>query len=175
MKKCKFLLLLLCVGCSSTQVIYDYDTTTNFNKYTTFSFFEDVGAGLNNLDVNRLLEVVESELNNLGFKKSKNADFYINFSVEKQAINNGNRVSLGIGSGGRNVGFGISGGIPIGVKKINEILTIDFVDAKTDQLIWQGVATSKINEKTTPQQRVIYFKEVIKKILSKYPPEKKIL
>ncbi|MCG8795256.1 DUF4136 domain-containing protein [Tenacibaculum finnmarkense] len=63
--------------------------------------------------------------------------------------------------------------MPIGSKKINEQLTIDFVASKNNELLWQGIANTKINEKRTPTEKVAHYKKVIGKILVNYPPNKK--
>ncbi|MFY0603646.1 MAG: DUF4136 domain-containing protein [Flavobacteriaceae bacterium] len=172
MKFFKLILMLLLVGCTSSKIVYDYDVKLDFNKFQTFNFYDDVGEGLNELDVKRILSVIEKELLFKGFKKSETPDFLINFTSLKTALEENNNVGIGIG-GGRNVGFGISGGINLGGKKINEELTIEFVNAKNNQLFWQGISNKKIREKIKPEAREIYVKEIVKKIFEKYPPQKK--
>jgi len=173
MKSFKLLIVVfLLVGCGSNKIVYDYDNKTNFNEFKTFNFYDDAGNGMNELDVKRAQGIIENELVSKGFKKDKSPDFLINFTSQKMDMGETNSVGVGIG-GGRNVGFGISAGIPIGAKKINEEFTIEFVDAKTDALFWQGVSIKKIKEKIKPQERVIYLKEVVRKTFEKYPPSKK--
>ena len=167
-----FAFLLFLMSCSSSKVVYDYDVKTNFNAYKTFHFFEDVGVGLNDLDVDRLISAIEKQLMQLGFEKSESPDFYINFSGIKNELANNETVSVGIGNSGGNIGLGIFGDILIGRKKVQEKLTIDFIDSKKDQLIWQGISTATIREQVTPQKREEYFKQIVQKILSKYPPKK---
>jgi hypothetical protein len=171
MKKLKYLLLILIVGCSSTKVVYDYDSKTNFDTYRTFNFFEDAGKGLNELDVKRITNELINRLQQKGMKLSDVPDIYINILSKESEVINRNTIGLGIGGGG-SVGFGISGGIPIGSKKINQQLTIDFVESKKNELIWQGIADSEIKERTTPQERILHYKKVIEKMLASYPPEK---
>ena len=173
MKKIKFLFLLLLMSCSTLKVITDYDSEINFNDFKTYNFFEDVGEGLNELDVKRVITSMNSELKLLGFKEAKTPDFYINVIAKFSEAQNNNTIGIGIGSGGRNGGFGISGGIPIGGKKLNEEFIIEFVNTKTDQVIWEGILNSKINEKRKLEEKELHFKEIIKKILEKYPPKKK--
>ncbi len=171
MKQLKYLLLILIVGCSSTKVVYDYDSKTDFGPYKTFNFFEDAGEGLNELDVKRVTNELTMGLQQKGMKLSDTPDLYINiFSKESKSVNR-NTIGLGIGGGG-NVGFGISGGIPIGRKKINQQLTIDFVASKNNELLWQGIANGEIKERTNPKERVVHYQKVIEKILTNYPPKK---
>jgi len=173
MKQFNVLFLLLFLSCSSTKIVYDYDVSTNFKQYKTYSFLEEIGDGMNNLDINRFIDALDSELTKAGIKKAEQADIFINFSAKKMQPRQNENVSVGISGGGGNIGIGISKGFFIRGKMIEEELTIDFIDVKTDQLIWQGISVVKIKEQMTPQKRTVYFKEIIAKILSKYPPKKK--
>ncbi|MDY0780108.1 DUF4136 domain-containing protein [Tenacibaculum sp. IB213877] len=172
MKRGKFLVLFLLMACSSPKIVYDYDVKTNFSQYKTFDFFEDVGEGLNELDVKRIVFEVEKNLNEQGFKKSDNPDFYINVISKFSEVTSRNSLGIGIGSGGRNVGWGVSGGIPINQAKLRQQLTIDFVESESNDLFWQGISESTINEQTTPQERDVYYQNLIQKIIKGYPPKK---
>lgn len=172
MKYYQYFFLLIFIGCASTKVSYDYDSQVNFNDYKTFNFFEDAGKGLNELDRNRVEYELQAALEVKGMRLAETPDLYINIISNEQASVNRNRIGIGIGSGGRNVGFGISGGIPIESRKINQQVTIDFVESEKNQLIWQGIANSELNEKTSPEERRAYYQKLIQKILSNYPPKK---
>ena len=171
MKQLKYLFLIFIVGCSSSKVIYDYDSKTDFKVYKTFNYFEDAGEGLNELDVKRITDELTNGLQQKGMKLSEDPDMYINIiSNESKKID---RSTIGIGmGGGRNVGFGISGGIPIGSKKMNQKLIIDFVKSENDELLWQGISNEAIKERTTPEEKLMHYKKVIEKILMNYPPKK---
>ncbi|RKF04565.1 uncharacterized protein DUF4136 [Tenacibaculum lutimaris] len=172
MKYYKYFFLLVIIGCSSSKIAYDYDSQTDFNQYKTFNFFEDAGKGLNELDIKRVTYEVTAALEAKGMQLTENPDMYINILSEERESLNRNTIGVGLGSGGRNVGFGISGGIPIESRKINQQLTIDFVESKYNQLIWQGISNSEIKEKTTPEERRVYYQKLIQKIMSNYPPKK---
>ena len=172
MKSMRYFFLCLLVSCSSAKVISDYDSQTDFSAYKTYAFFEDTGNGLNELDIRRLQNAIKSQLALQGFKEVENPDVFINFISKKEEVQNKNTIGVGIGGGGGNVGFGVSGGIPIGGKRIIEEITIELVAAKTDHLIWQGVLASRLKSKTTPEKRNILLKEVAQKILMTYPPKK---
>jgi len=172
MKYYKYFFLLVIIGCSSSKIAYDYDSQTDFNQYKTFNFFEDAGKGLNELDIKRVTYEITAALKAKGMQLTENPDMYINILSEERESLNRNTIGVGLGSGGRNVGFGISGGIPIESRKINQQLTIDFVESKYNQLIWQGISNSEIKEKTTPEERRVYYQKLIQKIMSNYPPKK---
>ena len=173
MKKVQYLFLFLLMGCSTSKVMTDYDDAINFDDFKTYAFYEDVGAGLHELDVNRVISAINLELKQRGFQESENPDFYINVTAKTSQNLNNNVIGIGLGSGGRNSGFGISGGIPIGAKKLNEELVIEFVSAKTDQIIWEGALNSKIKENRTPEEKELHYNEVVKRILDTYPPNSK--
>ncbi|MDN3619900.1 DUF4136 domain-containing protein [Polaribacter undariae] len=169
MKKIRYFFLLFLISCSSSKVVTDYDDNTNFTQYKTYAFFDDIGAGLNEFDVDRVADALFTEMEILGFKEVENPSFYINIIAKTAAAKVTNTIAVGLGSGGRNGGFGVSGGIPIGGKKLDEEIIVEFVDAKTNELFWEGVLTSTIKEKRTPEKRILYFKEVFHKILQSYP------
>lgn len=173
MKNSKYLFLFLLMACSSSKVVTDYDDNTNFAPYKTYAFFDDIGVGLNQFDINRAADAIFLEMETLGFKEVENPDFYINFKAKLSSPKITNTIAIGLGSGGRNGGLNVAGGIPIGGKKVDEALTLEFVDAKTNELFWQGVLISTIKEKRKPAERVKYFKKVISKILEAYPLKKK--
>ncbi|QXP70899.1 DUF4136 domain-containing protein [Polaribacter sp. R2A056_3_33] len=169
MKKVQYFILLLLMSCSTSKVITDYDENTNFKKYKTYAFFDDIGAGLNEFDVDRAADALFEEMGELGFNEVEKPDFYINFKAKTSAPKVTNTIAIGLGSGGRNGGIGVSGGIPIGGKKLDEEIMVEFVDAKTNELFWEGILTSTIKEKRSPEKRILYFKEIFNKILQSYP------
>lgn len=170
MRKMQYLVLFLLMSCSIPSVMTDYDRAINFDDFKTYAFYEDVGAGLHELDVNRAISAINLELKQRGFQDSENPDFYINVTAKIVENQNNNLIGIGVGSGGGNGGFGISGGIPIGAKKLNEELVIEFVNAKTDQIIWEGALNSKIKENSTPEEKELHYNEVVKRIIIHYPP-----
>lgn len=104
-------------------------------------------------------------------EEAENPDLFINVISKISEAQNNNTIGIGIGSGGNNGGFGISGGIPIGGKKLNQELIIEFVNAKTNEIVWEGILNSKIKEERKPEEKELHFQEVIQKILEKYPPK----
>lgn len=171
MKNLKYLFLVLLMSCSTSKVITDYDDRINFSSFRTYAFYEDVGKGLNEFDVKRVTSIMNTALNKLGIQESENPDFFINIISNTTEATNNNTIGIGVGSGGRNGGFGISGGIPIGGKKLNEEFIVEFVNSKNDTLFWEAILNSSIKEKRTPEEKEFHFQEMIRRILEKYPPK----
>jgi len=84
-----------------------------------------------------------------------------------------NTVGVGVGGGGRNIGGGVSVGIPVGQSNINRELILDLIDAKTNTLVWQAVSDSSFNPKASPEKRKERLMAITAKIFSEFPPEKK--
>jgi hypothetical protein len=167
-----FILSIFLVSCGATVAV-DYDKQVDFSKYNSYNYYPSIDSGLNELDDNRIMQITDSLLQQRGFVKSKTPQLYINFFARESVSNSRNTIGIGIGSGGRNVGVGVSGGIPIGGRVVNQQLTMDFIDTEKDDLVWQAIADGEMKERATPQQKEAYYVSIIQKILAKYPPSKK--
>ena len=167
----KFLCLTLLLTSCGVIVNYDYEKTTDFSKYKTYNYYSDLQTGLSELDTKRLLRVLDEALLNKGFKRSDYADFMINVTSAEFEDLNGNTVGVGVGGTGRNVGGGISIGIPVGNSKTNREIVFEFVDAQTNNLFWQAVSESNYNSNVSPEKREAKLLAVVNKVLEGYPPK----
>jgi len=167
----KYALILICFGCGAAKVSYDYDIKTDFSKFTTYHYFEDVGKGMNQLDVKRFMRVIDPHLDSLGVKKVDQPSFYINVISERVPILR-NNVGIGLGGAGGNIGGGISTNLQFGGAQVEETFTIDFVDASNNVLFWQGETTVRVRERVKPEERVKLVEKVVRRILANYPPKR---
>lgn len=172
MKNIKFLFLLILMGCSASKVIVDYDTEVDFSDFTSYAFYDDIGEGLSELDVKRVTSILEKELKALDIKSDENPKMFVNVISKITEQQSNNTIGIGIGTRGRNSGIGVSGGIPIGGKKLIETFKIEFVNAATNTLIWEATLTSTIKEKRPPEIKAAHFNMIIKKMLARYVPKK---
>jgi hypothetical protein len=160
------------MSCNSPRAIYDYDQTISFKGFNTYRLYPDFQSELSALDETRLIESLREGMKNNGFSISEQPDIYVNAYSREYIDQNRSSVGIGIGGGSGNVGVGVSGGIPLeNNTKILEI-TIDFINAQEDALIWQAVVESKINLNASPQERRALFEKIVEKALEGYPPEK---
>lgn len=178
MKTIKFLPLLflfVLASCSSVRVATDFDKNADFTKYKSFAFFKSGidKVEISDLDKRRILNAIDAELTAKGFTKSESPDFLINIFTKSREKVDINQFNAGWGYGW---GWGWNpwmwGGYNTTVSTSTEgTLYIDIIDARKKELIWQGegvgVLTQNMNKK---DERI---QEFVKKILSKYPPEKK--
>ena len=171
MKLLKYIVVLFFVSCTGAKPVYDYNVKTDFSQYTTYHYFDDVGEGLNPLDVKRFKRSIDKYLDSIGIKKAEQPHFFINVISEKTEILQDDNFGIGIGGGNRNVGVGVSTGIPLGGKKFNERITIDFVDASDNKLFWQAFIDVRVKERYKPLERVALVEKIIQRILRGYPPK----
>jgi len=164
-------LFFVFASCGVVRVHYDYDKATDFSNYSTYNYYPDLKTGLSELDENRLLNIMDITLQTKGLQFSEEPDFLINISSESFQAPQNTSVGVGVGGTGRNVGGGVSVGIPVGNRKLQRQITFDFVDAKKEELFWQAVSESSFKENTSPIVREQKLAELVDKVLSKYPPK----
>ena len=165
-------LLFLVASCAPIYVNYDYEKGTNFTKYKSYNYYADMKTGLSELDTKRLLNTLDSQLQEKGFILSETPDFFIDIKSTEFKGAQRQTVGVGVGGGGRNVGGGISIGLPIGQAEVTRKITFDFVDENIKQLFWQAVSESSFNPNSTPEKREDRLSAIVAKVLKKYPSNK---
>lgn len=155
---------------SCVALSVDYDRAVNFSQYKSYDFYPDIESGLNSLDNERIMTLVDSMLNTKGIVQSGSPQLLINFFSNAYVDDSGSSIGIGLG---KNLGIEIFGEIPIGSDKINQSLTVDFIDAEKDALVWQAVISSEYSISATPQEKEAYYRKLIQKAFKKFPPGKK--
>lgn len=158
-------------SCGGPRAVYDYDEQVNFDSYSSIAIYPDIRTGLSALDEKRLLSSVENAISSRNLMAAGNPDLYINVYTEQYQEPSRTNVGVGIGGTGRNVGVGVSGGIPLGGPETFLRLTFDLVDVETDALVWQAVVDSKFNFDANPEQRKKRFDRIVEEALEGYPPK----
>lgn len=174
MKFLKYLFVfIIVISCGTPQVVYDYDDKVNFTDLNTYQIYPDLVTNLNQLDEQRLISILEEKMAEKGFTRaSQSPDIFINFYSSDYQTPNRNSVGVGVGGTGRNVGVGISGGIPLGGPNTYKRITFDFIDADNDALIWQAIVEGKFDRETSPEKRSERLSVMVEKALEGYPPKK---
>lgn len=168
--KLKSLFLLVFIislaSCSTVRVSADYDKQANFESYKTFAFYKPGidKVKISDLDKKRILRAIEHHMTAKGFTKSNNPDVMINmFTKTQENITVYRSIGFGYGWGpwyggyGQNVHSDTQG-----------TLYIDFIEAKTKQLVWQGKGQGYLTRNTERKDERV--NEFVSKILDRYPP-----
>ncbi len=167
------LILLCCASCGSVHVNYDYDKATDFSNYTTYGYYPDMETGMSQLDAKRLLRAVDSTMQQKGILFSEEPDLLINIQSRAFRSPQNNTVGVGVGGTGRNVGGGVSVGLPLGRPNMEREIIFDLIDSQRDALIWQAVGESAFREGASPSVKEEKLGEIVAKVFSKYPPNRK--
>ncbi|GGI58313.1 DUF4136 domain-containing protein [Winogradskyella haliclonae] len=171
MRLLRFLSILFLFTSCGAFVDYDYEKDTDFTQYKTYNYFTDMKSGFNQLDEKRLVRAIDDKLKAMGFEKSETPSFNIDIQSGEIDANSNSAVGVGIGGTGRNVGGGVSIGIPVGQNRVMREISIEFVDDSKNGVFWQAITTMS-NIGNTPEKREESFMKLIEKVFSKYPPKK---
>ena len=174
MKSVKILFIsLIFFSCAPIYVTHDFEKGTDFSKYKSYNYYQDIETGLSSLDNKRLFKVLENELQSRGLSHSESPDFYINIFSQEFQEEQRSAVGVGMGGGGGNIGGGVSVGIPIGQSNISRQIVFEFVDENGIGLFWQAVTESSYNPNAVPEKRELYLKALVENVFKKYPPKSK--
>ncbi len=175
MKNFKYIILLVILSaCNSPRAVYDYDQKVNFKEFKTYKIYPELNSNLSQLDEQRLQSIFISEMSKVGFTNtSYSPDVYLNYYTSKYETPSESNIGIGVGGTGRNVGVGVSGGIPIGGPNTHFRITIDLIRVKNDALIWQAVVDSPFDVNSAPEKREDQLRIIVGKALEGYPPKKK--
>ncbi|WP_149274805.1 DUF4136 domain-containing protein [Pareuzebyella sediminis] len=167
----KLFVLFTLLSCSSVRVNYDYEEAADFSNYHTYNYYSDMNTGLSELDTRRLLTSLDGQMKLKGIRFSEDPDFLINIESRLIPSPNSTSIGLGVGGTGRNVGGGISVGIPVGQSNIERQIFFDLIDSHSNALFWQAVSEDSFKENISPEKREEHLQALVAKVFSKYPPK----
>ena len=175
---------LFAYNLSFAQVNSDYDKSTDFSKYKTYTFAgwqKNSDQLLNDLDKKRVLEAFKAEFASRNMTLvTENGDAAVSLYL---VIDNKTSTTaytnytggMGYGAGmGRGWGMGV-GGVGIGSSTTTYsnddykegTLVVDLYDATSKNLIWQGTLQSVISDKASKRDKTIPKK--VGKLMGKFP------
>lgn len=168
------LFLLFVLGsCSSIRVNSDFDKNVDFNQFKTYAFHKNGidKAEISQLDKKRILRAIDAELSNKGMTKSENPDLLINIFTKEREKVSVNQFNAGWGYGW---GWGWNpymwgGQQTIATSNTEGTLYIDLIDAKKQELIWQGEGVGYLTQNREDKEKRI--NEFVAKILAQFPPK----
>jgi len=157
------LLGMLVVSASAQSVQSDYDRSFRFSELKTFSFaIQRRGANdplaTDTLNDGRIRNGLESQLIDSGFKiETERPDFVIAYYVTTK-----NKLNV------QDFGYGPPrwfGGRDIRVNQYSEgTLMVDFIDARTNQVIWRGRASGTLEMKGVEKK----ISKSVEKLIKQY-------
>jgi len=173
------LLVVLAACATSPRVRTDYDRAANFSSYRTYNFTSELGtdrAGYSTLITAHFKRAVSHEMEARGYRLSDdNPDLLVNFfasSRERTDVRSSPRFAWGVGYYGYR--RGLYSAWPLYDRDVDTIhykvgtASIDVVDARRKQLIWEGTAEGRLTQKMLDDPGPAIDKAVAD-IFSKYP------
>lgn len=165
------LLTLLLSSCNSVRVVSDFDKEVDFTNYNTYAFHKPSvdAAKISDLDKRRILRAIDHELSGKGMVKSEDPQIIIGIYTKEQERVDIYQDYYGWGWYPYYYPFGPSSRIS---RSTEGTLFIDILDAKTKNLIWQGIGYSDLvtGDMERKEKRI---NEIVAKILTAYPPTMK--
>ena len=173
MKKLIFLPLLLLfvfASCSTVRVASDYDKDASFNNYNSFAFYRPGidKAKISDLDKKRILRAIDNELTAKNMSKSEKPSLLVSiFTKERERVDVYQR-NYGWGWGWNPWYYGSHYYSTVDTSTEGSLF-IDLIDAKTNELVWQGVGTARLitHNVDKKEERI---REIVQEILATYPP-----
>jgi len=151
--------IALLSGCETGPAIrVDKDPSADMSAYKTFAFFDQVAtdrAQYSTIITSRLKQATRAQLERHGYTYNEQTpDLRVNFFLnvaEKQEIRS-SPSTVGVGFYGYRGGmYGAWGGYPQDIDTVNYkagTLSIDLVDAKSNSLVWQGLAEGRVKDES---------------------------
>ncbi len=159
-----FFLMVLAASCYPITVSHDYDIDADFSQLKTFDWMPDPAGTINSLPEviasstlidKRIKGAVNSQLAAKGFQPvEKNPDFRVVYYLSvKEKLRD-----WGINYDGR-------------VREIQQgTLVLDFVDPRSMEIIWRGVAKRTLDTNPSPEKTEKNINEAVRKLLANFPP-----
>ena len=175
-----FPLAFFITACASgPQVRSDFDQSADFAAYRTFAFMEPLGtdrAGYTTLLTQRLKTLTRLQMEQRGYVyDAQSADLLVNFLAQSQQKTEyvppppmpwgPNYYGYRMGWYDPWVGYGFG---PDVIQYTQGVLSIDLIDARKKQLVWEGVSTSVIDnvEQAVSEKQLA---PLVADIFAKYP------
>jgi len=171
--------LLALAGCATGPTIRsNVDQSVDFTRFRTFDFLQPLSTdreGYQSFVSRDLMVAAEREMTALGFQRtSTNPDLLVNFSANlEQRLRVTQTPTAGggaaWGSHRRGASYGVWGGYRTDVRQDTMgTLGVDVIDAARRQLLWEGVAVSRIT-RSTAENIGPALDSAVRDIFTKFP------
>ena len=155
----------------SAQTSIDFDGSTDFSRYKTYSWGQNTSSG-NPVADQHIVEWIEAQLAAAGWTKVGRDEGEV-VVAEHATVKNDTTVDTfytGWGTGWGWAGAGPTSGSGITVTQAlrSGTLVVDLFDASTKKLIWRGTAEGALS--TKPEENFPKVEKIIGRLFKKFPP-----
>jgi hypothetical protein len=171
-----FTTILLAACATQPNIHSDFDHSANFSSYRTYGIMDRAGqapggASYETITAQRIRAAVEREMEARGYAKSPTPDILVNFYVTVQKVQKVSQVPAARQPtyGYRRYNSWSGQHYETWVRNYNEgALMIDIVDAKTNQLVWEGVGRGRLTQSEIDNIAQV-ASDAVAVVLSQYP------
>lgn len=172
-------MFLVSACASGPRVVADFDHNANFESYRTFAFHDPLGtdrAGYTTILTERLKTLTRLQMEQRGYQYDPDSpDLLVNFLAQSRQKSEyvppppmpwgPNYFGYRMGWYNPWMGYGFGADV---IQYTEGVLSIDLIDARRKQLVWEGVATSIIDnvEQAASEKNLA---PVVADIFAKYP------
>jgi hypothetical protein len=170
---------ILSFAAHAADVQTDYDTEKDFSQFHYYDWqtqTDNVDSAFNTLSADQLKDLLAYSLDRQLMQAGAQhpADFLVRYYIKqtKKAVDDRPQLGVGVGGFNDNMGGGVSFSFPLGNIDLDTPaqIIIDFLDPKTQQLVWRGSMMTSLSSKST-QANQTQLQKVFDEILKKFPPE----
>jgi hypothetical protein len=165
-------------GCTGTKTSLDYDPSTDFSQFRTYSWVDTDGRATDNFTHARIVNGVETVLAARGLELVESGgDLAIGYQVTTSQRSTYTTVSAGWGGygwgrrGWRRGGFaGVSSSQT--TERTYDVGTIilGMFEPQSKDLLWTGTASDTIRPSMTPAERQDQINAALREMLRDFPP-----
>ncbi|HEY3698885.1 MAG TPA: DUF4136 domain-containing protein [Spongiibacteraceae bacterium] len=175
---CLFAIILSSALLYAADVQTDYDTQKDFSQFHYYDWLpqtDSIDSELTTLNVDNAKEILALSLDRQMTPASEKfaADFLVRYYIKsvKKLVDDRPRVGIGMGGFNDNMGGGVSFSLPFGGNDLdqNAQIVVDFLDPKTQRLLWRGSETIGISSSST-QINQKQLQKAFDEILKQFPP-----
>jgi len=147
------------------EIKSDYDHTTNFSKYKTFTWIKEPKTE-NPLMRQRIINAINTQMEATGLRLvSQDADLGISANTATKEEQTLNSFYDGFGGWGWHRYWG-----PVTVETYTVgTLVVDLFDTQTKQVIWWGTASDTISD--NPEKNTKKLNDAVEKMFKHFPPK----
>lgn len=169
------------VGCSSVQVLSDWDQSVDFSGFETIAFMDDNAQAFNGLIDGRIRRALVDDLTTKGFEmvgSTADADLVLGFQVATENRRSYSSVSTGWSQRGyRNSRGGWSSPGMTTVTTQTRVrthtvgaLVVAIFESENKDLVWEASGSRRIDPTASLSQSESLIRDVVDRVLRDFPP-----
>jgi hypothetical protein len=150
------------------NITYDFDRTSDFSRFKSFAWVRGTVL-LDEINHRRVVNAVDAQLVAKGLRHAEAGTQQPDLLVAYHAAFDTDLQITGFSSGWGP--YRLAG--RTGVARAEEILTgtlaVDLIDARTNAIVWRGMASKEIDTKASPEQRERSIHRTAERLFKNYP------